>query len=374
MKTDQLGNVPARRRGNVIVMVTVMLPVVLGFTVLTIDVGSMYSVRSDVQDAVDAAALAGASGLVFSAAEARSRAIAAASNNRANGSGVTLDASQVQLGSWDQTLGVFTPWMDDTAPVFDAVRVTASTDLEFFFARAFGHTSKTVSASATATFGIADAFDVMIVQDISGSFAGALELAKDADEALVNCLEGHTDNSSRLGMVTFTGTSQLVSPFESVAAGFEDLIDTIVNLEGCCWTWGWWNNCGSRPLCNTYTNIAAGLETAIDAIVSADPPTGDIAQAIVLVSDGQPKAPPGSGLTDADLRAQAIAQADAAAAAGLSVYTVYFSGSSDTPEDDVAYLETLTRGDGTFAQTENADELSTLLWQVCSDLPLMLVE
>jgi len=366
------------RRANVIVLVAVMLPVLVGFTAMTVDVGSMYTTRADLQNAVDAAALSGASGLNLGINEVRLRAKAAGALNTANGQGVTLTDNEIQLGSWDATLGVFTPWIDDTAPEFDAVRITAHTELSYFFASAFGPDSKTISASATATFGVADAFDVMLVQDISGSFTSALPLAKLANESLVNCLEGHTRNSSRIGMVTFTGTSQVVAPFEAVSTGFSNLVDTVVNLQSCCssWGWGWWwgNTCGDRPQCSTYTNIAAGLETALTEIVNAAAPTGNIGQAIVLVSDGRPQAVPGSGLTDADLRAQAVAAADAAAAQGLSVYTVYFAGSSYTPAADAAFLASLVRGDGTFQQTDNPDDLSSLLWKVCSDLPLMLVE
>jgi hypothetical protein len=44
------------------------------------------------------------------------------------------------------------------------------------------------------------------------------------------------------------------------------------------------------------------------------------------------------------------------------------------PEEDAAFLEALTRLDGTYQETPEPEELDTLLWQVCATLPLRLVD
>ena len=49
-----------RRRATTAVLVVVTIPVFLGFTALTIDVGHMYNVRAELQTAADAAAMAAA--------------------------------------------------------------------------------------------------------------------------------------------------------------------------------------------------------------------------------------------------------------------------------------------------------------------------
>jgi hypothetical protein len=49
-----------RNRGQVIVMFTLALFVLVGFVALGIDVGYMYSVKNDLQRSADAGALAGA--------------------------------------------------------------------------------------------------------------------------------------------------------------------------------------------------------------------------------------------------------------------------------------------------------------------------
>ncbi len=56
-----------RRRAAVAALVAIMLPVLVGFTVLTVDVGTMYNARSDMQRAADAAALAAASEFAYAA-------------------------------------------------------------------------------------------------------------------------------------------------------------------------------------------------------------------------------------------------------------------------------------------------------------------
>ena len=48
------------RSGAVIVLVAVLLVVLLGFTVLAVDVGYMYNTRAELQNAADAAAMAAA--------------------------------------------------------------------------------------------------------------------------------------------------------------------------------------------------------------------------------------------------------------------------------------------------------------------------
>ena len=209
----------------------------------------------------------------------------------------------------------------------------------------------------------------MIVQDISGSFTGALASARTADESLIECLKDHTDNASRVGLVAFTGTARLLHPLEEIETGFDSLIQTVQDLESCCWFF-----CGSRPRCASGTNIADGLNVAVDEFLAAPPPDPDIGQAIVLVSDGRPQAGTDPGMTDAELRELALQAADDAWNEGIAIYTVYYGGSSSTPVEDAEYLEGLTRGRGTFSSTPDPDKLTTLVWRVCASLPLMLVE
>ena len=51
---------PGTRKGAVIVLVAVLIVVLLGFTVLAVDVGYMYDTRAELQNAADSAAMAAA--------------------------------------------------------------------------------------------------------------------------------------------------------------------------------------------------------------------------------------------------------------------------------------------------------------------------
>lgn len=342
---------------------------------MTIDVGYLYNVRINMQNGVDAIALASASALSGGPDDVWNRARRYANLNTANGSPIQLQSEDVQLGYWDSEFGEFTPAIGGEARPPDAVRVSAhltsqrGNAVSLFFAPAMGHQTSDVSATATATFGTADAWDVMIVQDISGSFTGALSLAKEADEALVSCLRDHTDNSSRLGFVRYTGTADVVTPLEAIETGFDNLVYAIRNLSSCSW-WGM----GGAPTCSTGTNIAAGVDVAVNEFLNATPPDSDIGQAIVIISDGRPQSVGSGGLSAQVLRDMAVQSVDDAWSAGISVYAVYYAGSSSTPQADADFLATLVRGSGTFEATPDAADLSTMLWNVCSSLPLMLVE
>ena len=87
-KIKQLAFVTRRRglarfgqRGAVMVMVAVSILALFAFAVLAIDGAILMTTKTQLQNAADAAALAGVSGLAFSQAEATARAIAIAGEN-----------------------------------------------------------------------------------------------------------------------------------------------------------------------------------------------------------------------------------------------------------------------------------------------------
>lgn len=165
-----------RRRGAVIVFVMVMLVTLIGFASLTVDVGALYNTRADLQNAADAAALAGASSLagdtmlrvrmkkLDSAASVTqaltSRAGQVASELSSFGlKSVILDQDDVKAG-WIELTSA-TSGVESDHPVYqmNAVQVVARRSegssngpLTFFFAPIFGKNTTNVSASATAAF------------------------------------------------------------------------------------------------------------------------------------------------------------------------------------------------------------------------------
>lgn len=123
------------RRGGTLVLVTLAMVVLLGFAALAIDVGVMLTARNQLQAAVDASALAGASGLLFDQTEATSRAIAFAGVNTCINDPVVITNSDV------------------TFPTTSEVRVQATHPVNLYFARVLGRNLANITADATAAIG-----------------------------------------------------------------------------------------------------------------------------------------------------------------------------------------------------------------------------
>lgn len=119
------------QKGSVAVIVGLAMTMLLGFSAIVIDVGALYLNRVQLNNMVDAAALAGAreflpdaGGSPVSMAQAY-----AALNGRKAGDSVIIDTSNMRI------------------------TVSATRQVDLFFARIFGMNSSQVTASATATAG-----------------------------------------------------------------------------------------------------------------------------------------------------------------------------------------------------------------------------
>jgi len=116
--------------GQVLVLFALLLTVIFGFAALAIDVGGMVVTKSQVQNAADAAALAGAQDLT-NTAKAKETAIDYAEKN-----GVIISSDNVE-----------TPYDGDATKI----KVECTRDYSYMFARVFpGFDKKTISASAVA--------------------------------------------------------------------------------------------------------------------------------------------------------------------------------------------------------------------------------
>jgi Flp pilus assembly protein TadG len=168
------------RRGAILIWVTAMMLVILGFAALAVDVGHLYVVQADLQLAADSAALAAAEGLTQGVSAARQRAIEYAGKNAANGAPVTVTPADVEFGIWNTVSHTFTPIATDAnGPYPDAVRVTtqlnesSGNSVGLHFARALGLSQANVGASAVAYY---RARDIAIVLDYSASMNDDSEL------------------------------------------------------------------------------------------------------------------------------------------------------------------------------------------------------
>jgi hypothetical protein len=136
-----------RDRGSVVVMMTAGVVALLGATTLAVDVGYLYVVRNQLQNAVDAAALAGAQGLLaqpgnYTADGAAVRlAMEYAARNQADGEPVLLSSSEI------------------TFPQSNAILIDITRPARTFFARLFGIRQANIRVRAMAVVAPAARWD-----------------------------------------------------------------------------------------------------------------------------------------------------------------------------------------------------------------------
>jgi len=161
--------------GATAVIVAIVIPMLIGFGALAVDVGYMHVTKNELQNVADAAALAGTGYLgsiyetisydaqqthVFSRSNIVGDVQQVAGKNQAAGINIGIIGADVTIGTWDGDTDTLTP-IPITIPVTpivgpDAVRVIARRDgtangpILTFFARIFNKDTVNVSAYATA--------------------------------------------------------------------------------------------------------------------------------------------------------------------------------------------------------------------------------
>jgi len=150
------------QRGTISVFFALLLVFVLGaITAMAVDIGHLWLVRSQLQNAADAAALAGVRDLNGVSTQ-YPFAISAARNygsaNDADGTHADIDPGDVVLGRWDMTNKTFAPTLLPSYAV-NAVQVTArrtaatGNAVDMYFAQLLGIGSQDVTAQAIAVGG-----------------------------------------------------------------------------------------------------------------------------------------------------------------------------------------------------------------------------
>ncbi len=179
---------PQNERGQVIVLLVLMMVVLLGFAALVVDVGYAYYAHRSLQSSADAAALAGAQELPnASAAEAKAREYSSSPGNKneySNINGVSTTVTTkcvVSLGG--------------CAPM-NAVVVLEQAPTKTFFAGLLGLPAFTIKAKATASMrgGTPKPAHVIIIFDRTGS----MNQTCTAGSTKVNC--------ARNGITAFLGS------------------------------------------------------------------------------------------------------------------------------------------------------------------------
>jgi hypothetical protein len=121
--------------GNILIFSVIVMVTTLLFASMAIDVGCLLTAKNQLQAAADAAALAGATGLIVNNSEAVSRAVNVAGSNDCINQSVLIGSDNVGF------------------PATNQVSVQTSQIVNLFFSRVVGLNSAPVSAVAVAELG-----------------------------------------------------------------------------------------------------------------------------------------------------------------------------------------------------------------------------
>jgi Flp pilus assembly protein TadG len=249
------------RRGQVLVLFAVMLPILLGFVALSVDVVYAFVVKAALVTALDSAALAG------------SRAIA----NGPDAVAVVVDRAfhaNLPDGHLIQGAASYTPNPPVVILEADGTRsisLVAEARSPTFFLNVFGYSGWPVKAYAKA--GRRDV-NVMLVLDRSGSLVAA-DAWDDLQAAASFFVQQFSDTYDKVGLVSF-GTNGRVeyAPQTSFKTPLVNLINNMQAREG------------------NFTNSALGIYLAYNELRSLNDPTRE--NVIVYFTDGLSTALPGN--------------------------------------------------------------------------------
>jgi hypothetical protein len=248
----------SRRRGVSLIWGAVTLLVLVGFMGLALDTGHVLLTAHQLQNAADAAALAGARAVRDDLDEARAAAVFVAAANAAAKTPVELylndgnvPAGDIVLGRYDRGDGSFDP--ADLSP--NAVKVVARrTDaahepLPLIFGQIFGVTTANVSRSATAMIGggtgaglIALCPDCQCALDIYGTptvdvfpddgYGGTAGIQVNSADPCSTCVQGsaevQADELNMVGDLCLTGQPDIEG---GINPGSPEIPDPLAELE-----------------------------------------------------------------------------------------------------------------------------------------------
>lgn len=369
------------RRGALLVLVAIVLPVIALLAAFAIDVAWMQLVNTELRTATDAAARAGAKTLSVTQNQdtARLAAIDAASRNRVAGAAMRIAGSDVQFGRSGQPSPSdrfhFTP---ATSGIINAIRVdgrrtsgSVAGPVDLFFARVLGVDHFEPTQTATST--ILDR-DICLVIDRSGSMG--LDLSVVGDRNGQNC--GPLRSTTRFAaldaaIAAFLEELELTFPEEQVAlASYSSQFR--LNCRGGNLSFSVADI--REPLTEDYdairgemaefmtrgiggsTAIGEGLRRGIAAITGAGARPFAI-KTIVLMTDGLHN----SGVEPVTIARQA-------ADLDITVHTISFSAGAD--QTRMRQVARITGGQHFHADT--AVDLSEVFREIARTLPVLLTE
>ncbi len=240
--------------GQVLIIVAICLPVLVGLVGLAIDAGMAYGVKAKLNAAVDAAGFAAikniSQGDVAAEAAAEEYFYANFPDDYMGSTPVFLQANITYLSSG----GV-------------EIDVSGSANIPTTFMRVFGFDDITVGASAQVT---RKSVDIAFVVDNSGSLSG---VGNEVKSSAVFFVDKFDENMDRMALIKYGFGAEVPEPIETSARGFDK--DEIVN------------DIGDFQF-NSYTNSSEGFWAALNEHSRIPLVNQADLRVIVFFTDGAP--------------------------------------------------------------------------------------
>jgi Mg-chelatase subunit ChlD len=320
--------------GQMLVFAALGMAVFLVCAALAIDVSYMLTARTQLQGAVDASALAGASGLPLDQNTAITRAISLSASNRIMGTALSLSRNEISF------------------PNYKTISITASRTIPLFFSRFIRRNNATITARATSQCGNRD---IMLVFDRSGSMDDdtvnplnpqPINTAKSAAYYFIDLIQANSFAVDRIGLVSYSDNASLD---RSLDRQFSQMKTSISNY-----------------VADGNTNIGEGINKAMNCLNSNSP--ANTRKTIVLFSDGMANRP-GSGMpTNSQAINYAITKAKSAKSSNIVIYTI--SLGSETDPDTMKQIASVTGGKYYYAPT--AADLYAVYLDISKRIPVRL--
>lgn len=345
--------VSGHRRGAMLVLVVVCLPVILAFSVITINTAWMQLTRTELRTATDAACRAGSRTLSLTqdVGAATAAAHAAAGNNVVAGDPLLLADSDLQFGlTQPQSSG---PWTfaerDPTSGEINAVRITGrrvegspSGAVSLLFAGMFDRTTFEPVKVATAT---QSDRDVVLVLDRSGSMNSRTPTGtrwtdlRSAVDVFLQTLE-MTPQEEQVGLVTYS--TNAASEVE-LTMDYQLIRDTIDGIRPTGWT-----------------GIGRGIQAGQRTVTNAAHERSFAKKTVVVMTDGQHN----RGVDPT------IAAGSASGQDNITVHAITFSsGANQEHMQRVAEA-----GEGSHWHADDQASLLQVFEDVANNLPTLITE
>lgn len=367
---------PHNRRGAMLPLIAVMLPVLMVFVGFAVDLAYMQNTRLEMRAATDSAARAAATNLSYtdSISQARAEAKRVASLNTVAGKPLELANGDIEFGRSEKNDAgkwVFTLGGTPNNSVRVASRRTASSpggSVPMFFGSFIGRTDFEPTATATASF---ENVDICLVLDRSSS----MKLGVDSDAAGMSISDSRfceVPNDDSRWMALDAAVRVFVSELKQTDA-VEQVALASYNSSVASGTW-----CGANPnaasldsplesnlslietaisqlsgnLWNGNTDIESGMRVALNELTTASTLRQNSEKVVIVFTDGH------------ENEGSCTAAANDIAAANIRIHTVTLGDyANQTKMQEVAAI-----GGGKHLHADDATALSAAFRELAAQV------